>query len=375
MIISISAEIKELQQNNIRNQQICKKYSGSEWVFHLYEKAKHLHRIVTCDVALDHVKKGVWNAGEVYVIQHMDDSISSQLISFGSIPFLILSFESPLYQGGFYDNAKQFINNFKYKILFNGLILNDGVSKTNFSQVRFPSYSLNDISFHHSKNRIDKIVTVYSNQYMHHKKIKNSKSLNELTWAFRKLVSELRFGSHMAKTINHSQYQLHDKRLELTHDLLTLNFLDLYGRGWNDFSNLPDAWQKKLKKNFKEGEGRLIDNKLKCLARYRFCLCIENFEYPGYITEKIIHCMVAKSIPIYYGAPNIKEHIPSECYIDAREFENVDLLVEHLLEMNKESHDRMVFAGQEYLNTFPGNLHSYEGFADHILSLLKQEYS
>mgnify|MGYP000612568502 CR=1 FL=1 len=101
-------------------------------MFHLYEKAKHLHRIVTCDVALDHVKKGVWNAGEVYVIQHMDDSISSQLISFGSIPFLILSFESPLYQGGFYDNAKQFINNFKYKILFNGLILNDGVSKTNF---------------------------------------------------------------------------------------------------------------------------------------------------------------------------------------------------------------------------------------------------
>jgi len=373
--ISISVEIKELQNNNIRNQKICKKYSGSEWMFHLYDKAKHWHDIVTCDVALNYVQQGIWDAGEVYVIQHMDDNISNQLINFGSIPFLILSFESPLYQGDFYDNANQFIDKFKYKILFDGLTQSAGINKSNFSQVRFPSYSLSDISFQQAKNRIDKIATVYRNQYIHHKKIRNIRSLNELTWAFRKLVSELRHGSNITKTIDHSQYQLHDKRLELTCGLLASNFLDLYGNGWNNYSNLPKIWQKKLSKFLGKPKDRFIDNKLKCLTRYRFCLCIENFEYSGYITEKIIHCMVAKSIPIYYGAPNIKEHIPSECYIDAREFENVDLLVEHLLEMNKEAHDRMVFAGQEYLNTFPGNLHSYEGFADHILSLLKQEHS
>ena len=83
--------------------------------------------------------------------------------------------------------------------------------------------------------------------------------------------------------------------------------------------------------------------------------------------------MVVQSIPIYYGAPNISEYIPSECYIDAREFRNIELLYEHLNQIDENAYQDMIIAGQKYLKSPLGSLHSYEGFADQILNLINEE--
>ncbi len=42
---------------------------------------------------------------------------------------------------------------------------------------------------------------------------------------------------------------------------------------------------------------------------------------PGYITEKIWDSFKARSIPIYWGASNIEEYIPTNTFIDFRQFE------------------------------------------------------
>jgi hypothetical protein len=48
-----------------------------------------------------------------------------------------------------------------------------------------------------------------------------------------------------------------------------------------------------------EGKEPLFDS--------QFHICIENTRQDNYFTEKLIDCFVTKTIPIYYGAPNISE--------------------------------------------------------------------
>ena len=39
-----------------------------------------------------------------------------------------------------------------------------------------------------------------------------------------------------------------------------------------------------------------------------FHICIENNNAKDYFTEKIIDCIISKTVPVYYGCPNIGEY-------------------------------------------------------------------
>lgn len=72
----------------------------------------------------------------------------------------------------------------------------------------------------------------------------------------------------------------HRKRLEWVQKLR--GSVDLYGRGFNEFKRHEDA-----------------------LAAYYYSVCAENDMYKTYFSEKVLSCFSAKTIPIYYGAPDI----------------------------------------------------------------------
>jgi hypothetical protein len=103
------------------------------------------------------------------------------------------------------------------------------------------------------------------------------------------------------------------------------NDFDLYGVGWNQeiFPSYCGA----------------VKNKLSTLARYRFAICYENAKnYPGYITEKILDCFLAGTVPVYLGAPNIAHWIPADCFIDRNAFQNNAELYQFLSGMTAETH-------------------------------------
>ena len=58
------------------------------------------------------------------------------------------------------------------------------------------------------------------------------------------------------------------------------------------------------------------------LAQYRYALCFENSVLKGWITEKLFDCFFAGTIPVYWGAPDVLDWVPSECFIDMREFKD-----------------------------------------------------
>jgi len=101
--------------------------------------------------------------------------------------------------------------------------------------------------------------------------------------------------------------------------------------------------------------------KLSTIARYRFNICFENMYHPvwarGYVTDRIAHSFESRTVPIYYGCPNIEEYIPRECFIDLRDFPDYKSLSEYLEQMSDEEYLRYVAAIDRWLER--GGLHEY----------------
>ena len=69
-------------------------------------------------------------------------------------------------------------------------------------------------------------------------------------------------------------------------------------------------------------------------SRYRFSLAFENAIDRDYVTEKFFDPLMAGSVPVYLGAPNIEEFAPGDdCFIDVRRFARPELLAAHLREL------------------------------------------
>ena len=83
---------------------------------------------------------------------------------------------------------------------------------------------------------------------------------------------------------------------------------------------MPVMWRRRLERVFSDKWPRPCENKTETISKYKFAVCFENTSYPGYVTEKIIDCLVAGLIPIYLGAPDISEFVPEEAFIDMRKF-------------------------------------------------------
>lgn len=55
---------------------------------------------------------------------------------------------------------------------------------------------------------------------------------------------------------------------------------------------------------------------IEALSRYRFVFAYENSSYPGYCTEKLVHALLAGSVPLYWGDPLAGDIWNRDCFID-----------------------------------------------------------
>jgi hypothetical protein len=80
--------------------------------------------------------------------------------------------------------------------------------------------------------------------------------------------------------------------------------------------------------------GGRIDDKMKFVSRYRFNIAFENTETNGYITEKLVEPLLARSIPIYWGAPDVLRYFDSRCFVHARDFSDLDELADFIITLD-----------------------------------------
>ena len=72
-------------------------------------------------------------------------------------------------------------------------------------------------------------------------------------------------------------------------------------------------------------------DKLQMLKPYKFTLAFENGNVQDYVTEKVYQALASGTLPVYMGAPNIKEFVPDNSIINVADFDfNTTLLANHL---------------------------------------------
>jgi hypothetical protein len=64
--------------------------------------------------------------------------------------------------------------------------------------------------------------------------------------------------------------------------------------------------------------------------RAKFHICVENSIQHNYFTEKIIDCFASKTIPIYYGCPNLSDWFDMNGVISFETLDELDIILNNL---------------------------------------------
>lgn len=118
---------------------------------------------------------------------------------------------------------------------------------------------------------------------------------------------------------------------------------ELYGMGWEkstpafNFAGKAKRAVSRLRtrlfghKPFPSYRGEVSD-KGEVLRRCKYSYCYENSrDLTNYITEKVFDSLVYGCVPVYWGADNVLEYLPEDCFIDRRKFKDTAAVHKHLL--------------------------------------------
>lgn len=225
----------------------------------------------------------------------------------------------------------------------------------------------------------------------HNPLLKNNRYiwLNCFVGSLKKLYWHESHNKKLAVLINANKYEHHPLELYSARKNIIQWFeknhpdnFDLYGFGWDKcrfktwpwriFNRTPYLrfW---LAKNYRCYRGA-VESKYSVLNQYKFCICFENAKnIEGYITEKIFDAFAAGCVPVYWGAPNITDYIPPECFIDYRKFQSNEALYEFLNTMPDERYQRYLNAIKKFIASDAAEKFTPEYFAKKIIGVIMED--
>ena len=87
-----------------------------------------------------------------------------------------------------------------------------------------------------------------------------------------------------------------------------------------------------------------IERNVELTREYKFALAFENHSAPGWTTEKIFFPMLANSIPIYWGNPEIGREFNTRSFVNCHEYPNFDAVIARIkeLDQNEEEYAKVI---------------------------------
>ena len=118
----------------------------------------------------------------------------------------------------------------------------------------------------------------------------------------------------------------HSGRLEYLKEFMSYVQVDSFGKMYNNRAIPPGTDKQRL------------------IAPYKFTIAFENAISEDYVTEHFFDPLIAGSVPIYLGAPNVDDFAPGDkCYIDARSFSSMGELADLLVKLNNDDEAYMEY--------------------------------
>jgi len=158
-------------------------------------------------------------------------------------------------------------------------------------------------------------------------------------------------GNH--KALSRDSAELYSTRISAMVSLARFDNVDLYGQGWDKWWSRRSLWPHywvNYRTLMSIYRGSCV-SKSDVLSKYRFSLCFENMAMTGYVTEKIFDCLYAGCVPLYLGAKNIENLIPSEAYVDCRQFTSWEELNAYVTAMSNSQVEAKRQAGRAFLES------------------------
>ena len=85
----------------------------------------------------------------------------------------------------------------------------------------------------------------------------------------------------------------------------------------------------------KNNIGYRVTDKIPWLKEYKFSIAFENSQHPGYTTEKLPHALIANTIPIYWGNPQVDKDFNPKAFINCHDYESFDDVIEVVKEIDQ----------------------------------------
>ena len=318
----------------------------------LYEECLRREiQLVTPDIYFSLPQKP---AKTIFIMDGATSGSTRDLARAGLRPVLLMVIESPIYPCRFFYNLERETKPFDYAMLPRGAA--PRVAKTTKFLPFIPTQLFTGterVQANFLKRKYLTIIT--TNKRVHHLR--------------RLYVHVMQFLKPFPSFVDRELYR---DRLEAIRYFSHDPEFDLYGRGWNDPVRYEDMrYREAITKSYRGA----ADRKLPVLMGYKFSICFENSIFDGYVTEKIIDSLFAGCVPVYWGAPDIADYVPKECFIDFRNFKSYEALEKYLKNMDEKTFNGYI----ENMNKFISsdqyhNYFSKEKFAEDIIKILKSYF-
>lgn len=155
-------------------------------------------------------------------------------------------------------------------------------------------------------------------------------------------------GHKFRQTIHHNQQALHAFPITYYRSFHQTPHL-------HDYGNNPFLGQKtNTEKTHGEAKCELFDT-------FQFSIIIENSQQKNYFTEKIMDCILTKTIPIYWGCPNISDYFDTTGWI-ILQTDSIDELKDKLTALTPDYYNK-------YISIIDKNYETAKQYSDIYINL------
>lgn len=288
------------------------------------------HIIATADCLDPNIREPV-----IYYSQGIDSNYQCLARNPNVRMYAFIIYEPPVVAPHLYEQlpklTRVFENVFLYNINGDGYSLK-GIDTNKLRKLYIPiPYPTILEPYWSMRNRLNKIVIINSNH------------------------NPYLFGPYR-RTLALPRRELYSKRIDVMAGLELAaggGFVELYGKRWEDWWSPFSMWWPYWhhRSNLMKIYRGFAKSKFETLSRYDFCLCFENMNMDGYVTEKIIDCLYTGTIPLYLGASDIDKYVPRQAFVDFTQFHDCGEAHGYLMALSATEKQAMREAGREFLQS------------------------
>lgn len=79
-----------------------------------------------------------------------------------------------------------------------------------------------------------------------------------------------------------------------------------------------------------------VRGKIAFLDSYKFNLCFENSSHPGYVTEKLLEALCARTVPIYWGSPTVALDFNPKAFLNWHDYQDDEAFLRAIVALDQD---------------------------------------